>query len=284
MVTWNPDSEIVSRIEKVRSQVAQMVLVDNGSQGACIAQFRQLQRDHGVHLIVNPRNQGVAHALNEGARWAAQHAYRWILALDQDTIVAPDMLAVLVAVYQGFPDPHRLAAIGSNYTSSVSGKSAAKEQGCGQASGREVKVVIASGSLIPLSVLGDIGGFREEFFADCVDLEYCLRARSRGFRIAMTYKPIMQHSIGNVTEHRLPWRPTGTSNHSPWRRYCMTRNMLILAREYLGSEPAWVLATLWSRAKSMVLICFFEKQRFRKISYSLLGVVDGIRGKMTRFA
>ena len=144
--------------------------------------------------------------------------------------------------------------------------------------------MITSGSLLSLPAYKVIGAFREEFFIDCVDLEYCLRARAHGFRVIMACKPLMEHSIGCLSEHRLPWKKTGTSNHAAFRQYFMTRNILIVVREYMRKEPGWVLATLWSRAKSILLVCLFEKKRFHKIGYFLLGGLDGIRRKTNRFA
>lgn len=279
IVTLNPDADLFSRAEKVRPQVARIALVDNGSTDS--DRLQQLADRLNVHIILNQRNEGVARALNQGAHWAAQQEYRWILSLDQDTVVAPDMVDSLTATYRAFPHQSGLAVVGANYTNSVSGNPATAKQDGNSPWGKEVKTVITSGSLISLRAFHEIGGFRDEFFVDCVDLEYCLRARSHGFHIVMTSKPLMQHSIGNLTEHRLPWRTTGASNHSPWRQYFMARNTLILAREYLGSEPKWVLATLWSRMKSLLLICLFERQRLRKLGYSSLGALDALRGKMT---
>lgn len=43
---------------------------------------------------------------------------------------------------------------------------------------RERKTLITSGMLIPLSLFGKIGMFREDYFIDSVDHEFCLRARA----------------------------------------------------------------------------------------------------------
>jgi rhamnosyltransferase len=282
IVTLNPDADLSARAEKVKSQVARIVLVDNGSTDSRVERLRQLAETMNAHLILNYRNEGVARALNQGAQWAEQQEYRWILTLDQDTAADPDMVDSLTAAYHEFPNQSGLAVVGSNHTSSVNGKPLVAYDDRNNKWGKEVKTVITSGSLVSLRAFHEIGGFRDEFFVDCVDLEYCLRARSHGFHIVMSSKPLMQHSIGKLTEHRLPWRATGASNHSPWRQYFMARNTLILAREYLASEPQWVLKTLWSRMKSLFLICLFEKERLNKLTYSLQGALDGIRRKTDR--
>jgi rhamnosyltransferase len=283
IVTHNPDASFLSRVERVRPQVAQVVIVDNGSAELALEEVRQLENQQHLHLILNQVNHGIAHALNQGAQWAANCGHRWILTLDQDTVVAPGMVDALAAVYHALPDRQRLAVIGSNYTHRENGKVAMKGECEAGAGAGEVKAVITSGSLIPLSALEEIGGFREEFFVDCVDVDYSLRARAHGFRVLRTLAPLMQHSVGNLTEHRWFGKPMATTNHSPWRRYLQVRNTVILAREYLGRDPALVLSALGSRAQAILRVCLFESQRFRKLAYSLLGVLDGLLGKMNRF-
>jgi len=117
---------------------------------------------------------------------------------------------------------------------------------------------------------------------DCVDLEYCLRARSHGFRIIMTRKPLMDHALGATTMHTLPWKRTGTSNHLPVRRYYMTRNHIVLVREYLRKEPVWAISTLYERLKWTILMCLFEKNKFRKLGFTAMGIFDGILSNFRR--
>lgn len=45
-----------------------------------------------VTLIWNPKNGGTANAYAEGAKCAAQRGYRWLLLLDQDTVLPSDYL------------------------------------------------------------------------------------------------------------------------------------------------------------------------------------------------
>jgi rhamnosyltransferase len=280
IVTYHPDSDLFDRIERVAKQVAQTVIVDNGSPGSCIEQIRKVADKLAMHLILNASNEGIACALNEGARWAVSRGYRWVLTLDQDTVVAPDMIDSLAEVFRCYPFPERLAVIGSNYRHKANGRVLCDDMiGSNGSPGREMKTVLTSGSLVSADAFQAIGGFRDEFFIDCVDHEYCLRARAHGFNIMMTSKPVMEHGLGYLTEHRLLWRKVGTSNHSPARRYFMTRNTLILAREYIGTEPQWILRYLWASVKSILLVCLFEKERIPKVKNIIRGCIDGILGR-----
>jgi rhamnosyltransferase len=280
VVTYHPDSGLADRIEKITRQVGQTVIVDNGSRSSCVEQIREVVERLGIHLIPNASNEGMACALNTGVRWAASQGYKWVLTLDQDTEVAPDMVDSIAEVFESYPSPERAAVIGSNYRHKGSGKVWYSEPiGHNLSPWREIETVLTSGSLISIEVFEAIGGFRDDFFVDCVDQEYCLRARAHGYRVLMTSKPVMIHGMGFPTEHRLLGRKFGTSNHSPLRRYFVARNSVILVREYLRAEPQWLFWYLWTYAKSMVLICLFEDQRILKVKSTFRGFIDGILGR-----
>jgi rhamnosyltransferase len=282
VVTFNPDSDLCSRLERIARQLPRVVIVDNCSTAPCVVQLTKSADQLGIHLILNSSNMGIARALNQGVRWAAEQGFGWVLALDQDTIIAPEMVESLGRVYRASTSPAAIAVIGSNFRRPGNATPFHNFTNLNGAFGREVKTVITSGSLMSLDVFHAIGGFRDDFFIDSVDLEYCLRARAHGFRVMMSSVPLMDHSIGRVSDHRLPWKNTGTSNHPPWRHYFMARNTMILAREYISKEPSWVLSSLWSRVKSILLVLFFERERLPKIRYFALGLIDGVLGRTNK--
>lgn len=281
VVTFHPDSDLPGRVERIARQVSQIVIVDNASGEPTIGQLRELGRSLPVQLIENSENRGIAAALNQGARWAAGRGYDWMLTMDQDSVVAENMVQTLSDVYQQFPAKERIAAIGSNYVDQNTSGKFLREEGL-DCTWREVKTLITSGSLISLAAYFLNGPFREDFFIDCVDLEYCLRARSRKLKLVIARETLMRHAVGAATVHRLPWKTTGTSNHSPVRRYYLGRNLMVLAREYLFTEPGWVLWAMCALFKIAGLMVFFEKDRIRKLRYVAVGVFDGLFGNFAR--
>jgi rhamnosyltransferase len=50
---------------------------------------------------------------------------------------------------------------------------------------QEVRLAISSGSLFNLTALQQIGWHNEKYFVDCVDYEFCVRARRYGFKIGL---------------------------------------------------------------------------------------------------
>ncbi len=280
VVTYYPDSGLADRIERVSKQVGQTVIVDNGSPKSYVEQIKKVVERLEIHLILNASNEGIARALNAGARWAASLGYRWVLTLDQDTAAGPDMVESLAEVFRSYPLPERVAVVGSNYRHKVSGRVVYSEApGPNHCPGREMETVLTSGSLVSMDAFESIGGFRDEFFIDCVDHEYCLRARASGYRIIISSKPVMEHGVGYLTEHRLLWRKVGTPNHSPLRRYFMARNTVIIAREYIGAEPQWILKYLWASVKSTFILCLFEEKRISKVKSTVRGCIDGVFGR-----
>jgi rhamnosyltransferase len=279
VVTYHPDLDFFERFRRIAPQVGHTVIVDNGSSNQLTERLQKLAGEYGIHLILNGHNEGLANALNAGARWAIEQGFPWVLTLDQDTVVAPSMVDSFTEIFRWYPFPGRLAIIGSNYRDKTTGKVLWDEAVAGQAPAIEIAAVLTSGSLVSVDTFQALGGFRGDFFIDCVDFEYCLRARSKGFQVLMTSKPVMEHAIGHLTEHRLLWKTVRTSNHSPARQYFLARNSLILVREYFHKEPQWIHKYLWAWIRSIVRVVLLEEQRVSKVKNILRGCVDGALGR-----
>ena len=279
VVTYHPDPGLFDRLKILSPQVHSTVIVDNGSSDQTVQCLREIASSLGSHLILNSRNEGVARALNRGAGWAVAQGYSWMLMLDQDTTVSPTIVASLAEIFLRDPSSGNLAIIGSNYTDKATGELKTEFGQAGVVPAQEMVSVLTSGSLLSLAAYQAVGPFRDDFFIDCVDHEYCLRARSRGFRVVMTSHAVMTHGIGHLTRHRFLWKTVGTSNHEPARQYFMSRNTWILAREYLINEPRWIFGYLWAWVKSIVVICLFERSRFKKLKNITYGCIDGLLGR-----
>ena len=276
IVAFHPDEGFEKRVAGISEQVDRVVIVDNRSSPESSRALDRMAEKENVHLIRNTRNLGVATALNEGTIRARRLGYAWAFLFDQDSVLEEGALDELAAVLSGFDEADSPAVLGCNYRDVNSGRLRYPDESASGISWRERKTVITSGSLVSIAVYDDIGPFRDAFFIDHVDDEYCLRARRRGYKVISTCRPVMLHSVGAATLHRLLWKRTGTTNHSPFRRYYMTRNHIILIREYLAAEPKWVYDTAYSRIKSLVLMCLFEKQRPAKIRNVLRGFFHGV--------
>ena len=285
VVTYHPDPELPARLGAALRQVGAAVIVDNGSRGDELTMLRELSADPRITLTLNSANLGIARALNIGIQRAAALGFAWVLLLDQDTSVDEDMVQWLIGVYAAFPDKNRLAVIGSGFRDvNLTPRGAADEARGGprgDAAWEDAECVITSGSLLPLSTHAVIGPFREEFFIDHVDIEYCFRARAKGFRVIKTRRPLMSHAIGATTEHSWLWMNKWTTNHSPDRRYYFARNDTVLLREYGHYRfGMWALKSLSRRMRMCKRIALYETMKTRKMLAVAQGWWDGVHGRL----
>ena len=280
VVTYHPDSGLPSRLSRIAPQVGATVIVDNGSSGASLHMLRELSPAPAPTILFNGENLGVAKALNIGVRQALDDGFTWALLLDQDTLVDPDMVERLVAARESCPE-HRVAVVGSRFRD-TSGRSIdpCRLEARGE-QWEQVESVITSGSLLSLSAYPAIGPFREDFFIDRVDTEYCYRARAAGHWVIQTLQPLMSHTVGASSSHRLFWATNWTTHHSADRRYYIARNDTVLLREYRNSSHGpWQLKSLVRCIRLCKRIACFERDKISKILAVGQGWWDGMRGRM----
>jgi rhamnosyltransferase len=278
LVSFHPDPDLPTRVNGILEQVGALVIVDNGSHEAALRMLRGLSAEPRVSLELNGENLGVARALNIGIRRARLLGYEWVLLLDQDSVPDAGMVEELIAAHASFPDPARLAVLGAGFRD-VHPPGAAP--GSAEPPWEEVESVITSGSLVRLETLDRLGGFRDEFFIDYVDSEYCFRARARGYRVIKTRRPLMSHAIGASTRHAILGIHKWTSNHSADRRYYMARNDTIMLKEYGRFRwGSWALKSLGRRVRTCKRIALYEDRKFSKIAAVARGWWDGVRGNL----
>jgi rhamnosyltransferase len=191
------------------------------------------------------------------------------------------MVETLLDIYASFPHRDRLAVIGSNYQDVNRPSSSSNDEARTDTPWDEAESVITSGSLLPLAAHADIRPFREEFFIDFIDTDYCFRAKAKGYYVIKSRKNLMSHAIGALRESRFLWFRRWTYNHSPDRRYYFARNNTVLIREYAKhGRVRWMLKSLNRCFRLCKRIVLYEKTRTLKIAAVAEGWRDGLRGKM----
>jgi rhamnosyltransferase len=280
LVTFHPDEGLSARVERVLLEAAALVVIDNGSDEAALGMLRRLSADPRIALVLNFANLGIARALNLGIARAASMGYDWVLLLDQDTVVDPGMLNAMIGIRAAYPAADRLAVIGAGFRDANKDGRETRVPGAAEA-WEEVESVITSGSLIALATHAAVGPFREEFFIDLVDTDYCFRARALGYRVIETRQALMSHAIGAATRHSILGVDKWTSNHSPDRRYYIARNDTVMLRDY-GHYPAalWMAKSLGRRIRTCKRVLLYEQMKRAKIRSILEGWWDGVRGNL----
>lgn len=276
VVAFFPDKDFEARIRTVETQVARVVIVDNTPDESSRRYLSQTLGEMAkVHLIRNQANLGISTALNQGLDYALKAGYQWILTLDQDTECYPDMVDTLFSAYKACTK--KPAVIGGNYLDPRNESAFVPTNGAENF--LEQRTVITSGCLVQARAAADIGGFRDDYFIDQVDHEFCLRMRALGHTVVISRKLVMNHSVGRPGGARLPLLGV-LPNHPPVRKYYIARNTLVTVAEYWQREPAWCLRRLVRLLLGLGLMALLEEQRLGKVRAFYAGIVDGLRRQM----
>ncbi len=273
-----PDIGFRNRLHRIIKQVDAVIIVDNSGADAETRDLPDEFAGQQVHFLWNDSNRGVATALNQGVQFAEQYGYQWIILFDQDTEPTERMSSVLLELYQECCKNGGRALVGANYVNGLG----AVQVSCDDSITSWIprKTIITSGTLLSLEVYNLIGPFRDEFFIDAVDHDYCLRAAAKGIKVVLSCEPLMHHAIGMQSRHSLAWKKTASSNHSAGRRYYMARNNLILVREYCLKEPAWAWKSVCYIGKTFILVAFFEKDKVPKLIAMISGILHAVIGRI----
>lgn len=279
IVTHHPKRTLVSNIGVMMQQCDSVMLVDNASEDEK-AMLRDLAAVPGVDLIENSSNFGLARALNQGLWWAIERGFEWVLLLDQDTSPSDHIIASYADILRSVSDIDRVGVMGANYIDAHFGSPVGSVSSL--RNWVETVVVITSGMLLSTKAAREIGPFRDDFFIDLVDHEYCLRARRKGFKVIMSTEPLIEHVIGTPTPHTVLERKLLTTNASPERRYYVARNFTVLWRLYRKTDSDWISAAVKSRAKELALVLMFEQDKPLKLVSAFRGILDGLRVRIRR--
>jgi rhamnosyltransferase len=285
IVTYHPDQDFLHRLNILLHQLAHVVIVDNHSNQDSQKMLDALMIQGRVHVIFNQDNLGIAAALNQGISWAKKQGSHWVLTLDQDSCLEESGIEAFVKIYNGLENKENIAMVGLNHIDTNSRQTYYKSGGESEKAWVERKTLISSGSFLSLQAMDHIGSFQEDLFIDGVEHEYCLRARQKGYRNILILAPLLKHAMGHRTIIQPPfisWIKIPLTNYPPFRWYFMTRNRLIICREYLCSDFFWCIQRFCRLLGSLVLMLMFEQRRTDKLKFVALGLKDGLQRNLKR--
>jgi rhamnosyltransferase len=200
VVTYQPDDLFPGRVARIAAQVGRVWVVDNASNAAAREMLAEISRtDPRIELVLADSNEGIGAALNRGFARAIADGFGWVVTLDQDSVVEPDLVAELSAIWAEHPVRDRVMVIGANYVGGAGERGLVSTAGSERS--REQTVAITSGAMISVAAFQLAGSFRADYFIDYVDEEFCLRLRQSGMRVVCSTRPLMHHSLGTS------WRP-----------------------------------------------------------------------------
>lgn len=273
LVTYQPDVGFPDRLARLSRQFPCVFVIDNASNNLHVEQSDR------IRILRNGRNDGVAAALNTGLKCAEEAGYAWAVTFDQDSEPVENFINTMLASVKAM-GTYRLL-LGANYVD-VHRQRLAQRGDSQRAGPMRRMTLITSGMLLPVAFARAIGGFREDFFIDSVDHEFCLRASDRDAGLFVTREPLMRHSIGGAPANGIRWARALSSAHSPMRKYFIARNALWTVRLHMRRHPLWALRQLVRISAEAAGIALFETDRSAKIAALLRGIKDGVAVEVRR--
>jgi len=281
IVTYNIGEAIHSCFRSIFSQVGHVLIMDNGSDESTRRELDKFSLCNEVTLILNSKNEGLAHAFNQAVQWAQGKGFQWILTLDHDSEATPGMVEKLVAAYatleqQGIRNVGVVGANPFDRNVELFYQHHPRPQGGPPVEDEEV---ISSGSLIRLSVFDAIGLFNEDLFMYYVDTDFCMRLVRGGLRVYVCPEAILLHREGARRRRKILWLHANYDHYGKVARYYLTRNAIYMMRIHPVSQDDvyWMVRR---NLKDHAKILLFDKERFSILWYSLRGLFDGLRGRV----
>jgi len=289
VVTYNIGSKYRENFNSILFQVDGVFIIDNGSDQKTVPLLKKLQEENPerVTIIFNEKNLGLAKSQNIGLSHALEEGFDWVLLLDHDSWAHPDMIHNMGQALTNYPEWERVGLI-APYLKEINVdrqpryivpryKIPLERKYFGATRVMDdVLCVIASGSLIRMDVIRKLGKFREDFFIDYIDSEFCMELTVSGWIILAVRDAILKHALGNKHLHNFLSLEVVTSNHSPERRYTIYRNRVYLWKKYLFTVPAYIVFDIAAAGYDLLRILLFEKNRGKKFAQAVKGGLTGL--------
>lgn len=273
VTAYHPDERLAAVVEAALTSCATVIVADN-TPGDAPSLADKLD-DPRVRVLRSGHNRGLAGALNVGLDELPGDAEA-VLFLDQDSVLPAELVAGLAA---HLDDP----AIGVVGPTPVDAETGGRyERGADRHETLDDRPsIITSGMLVRRACLEAVPRFREEFFVDCVDTDFCLRVRRSGSRVVRDAALILPHAIGSGRDHRLGPLTVRVLHYPAWRHYWIARNGLVLSREFAG-ERSFVLNNALFMARWLLVTALFDDRRRASVPAVLQGLVHGLTGRVSR--
>ncbi|MFM4841648.1 glycosyltransferase family 2 protein [Aeromonas veronii] len=291
VVTYKPEDDVEAFFyEQFSKNGMQVIIVDNTPRedwnDFAFSRCNVEPCQNLMYINMNG-NKGIAAALNSGAEYAFKHwGSDYVFFFDQDSKPKYQDMQKLLSFFisnEGGAEPP-LAMCGPAYYDTRLQRVAPFIKFSKLFMRRidpkansiiEVDYIITSGSLVSSLAWSMIGRYDESLFIDYVDIEWCLRAKSLGWRVVGIPSVIMEHTLGeepiNVFGKKLPV-------HSPLRHYYFFRNCIaLLRRDYI--PIAFKLREFCFLPVRFFVYSIFTKEKRSHISKMCQGVIDGVLSK-----
>lgn len=273
LILFNPSSDVFNNIESYIKEIDHLFVIDNSEKvnENLVQSFFLFQK---IELVYNQVNLGIAKALNIAVEKSIKADYKFLLTMDQDSYFEENSANNLLAQISD-----NNAAIYSPFHKNKYFTNPPLDNGV-----EEVSDVMTSGNILNLEAVKKVGLFKEDYFIDYVDVEYCLRLRKNGYKILRVNDSFLVHNEANLSKKSFLGKTVYPPNHKPFRWYYKVRNYLYLKEEYQNDFPEYFIKESQNIRNNIIKVILFEKSKIQKLKLMAKGYFHyrkRITGKLT---
>lgn len=267
VVLYNPIyKDLEKNIKSFGKNVKTIFLIDN-SEISKIEEINKIKKIYSnIHYIWLGKNKGIAVALNLAAKLSLRQGVKWLLTMDQDSYFEDQHFKKFLGIFGEYEDKDKVGIFSPYHKFKPElNKEVYKYL--------KVDKVMTSGNLLNLEVYNKVGKFKEEFFIDEIDHEYCKRLINNNFEIILCNEIILNHKLGNLKKVK---KNKYITEHNYVRIYYIIRNKLYMAKNYLDLKKEYK-----KQIKNDILrILKYEDEKILKLKMCWLAYRDFKASKM----
>lgn len=247
ILNWNRLSdtiECLKSVSKIDYPDYEIIVVDNGStDGSPEAIARLFPK---ITLIGNKENLGFAEGNNIGIRRALKNSSEFILLLNNDTVVDTQILKSFIEAACLYPDagilgakiyyysePNRIWYTRTKWDNSKADFVSLDENLIDDNSTVndivQTDYVCGCALFMRTSIIKEVGLLNEKFFLCWEEIDFCSRARNKGFKCLVVPKSKVWHKVST----------SFNGDNTPLKEYFNTRNVLLWAKMNLPFFKKW---------------------------------------------
>ena len=281
VLNWNATEETLACLESLGSSDwprLTTIVVDNASRDDIAPALERVFPD--AILIRNEANLGFAGGMNSGIRRALELEADFVLLLNNDTLVAPTMVRLLVQTAEEHPDagivspleffrdaPETIASAGRRCDLRRAYQGPPLHMGerdAGQFHGaREVDTPSGTAMLVPAQVVREVGLLDETLYLYIEDVDWAMRIKETGRRVYVSFDARLWHGVATAS---------GGEN-SPQVTYYHARNMFVVSNRHLPMKGP----RAWLRHAEILLANLIHALRCRRRLANARAVLEGWR-------
>lgn len=209
---YNDTIECINSIKKIKNINYKIIVVDNASTDNSVHLFRKNEVCKDCIIIESKSNLGFAGGNNLGIQLALDNGARYILLINNDTLVNPNFLYYMVTTFERdekigvvgckinyYPETNKIWFGGGyiNWFKFLGEHIGMREEDNGNYDKqREIDFMTGCCMLIKREVFENVGLLSHEYFMYFEDVDFCVKVRNSGYKIWYNPKAVIYHKVG----------------------------------------------------------------------------------------